>query len=112
MNDSLRSAICSLDDAATSLQDADPGINSAARRAKSLIINLSNSLRYGSDYTGLMMASAVLVESAVRIEERKAADAANAATALSMSADIKAANSGRTQIVRDLAPRIGSGELV
>lgn len=48
-------------------------------------------------------------EFAARRTER--ANKANAAAALSMSADIKAANSGRTQIVRDLTPRIGSGEL-
>ena len=47
-----------------------------------------------------MQSSAILVASAVEREERQAADAANAATMQSMSADIKAANSDRTQIVR------------
>ena len=114
MNDSLRKALIQMDDAASNLFDADPGINSAARHARSLLHNLSNSLRYGTMYTRLMETSAVLVGSAVRREERLAADAANAATMLSMSAD--RIDGGCPNLyasrVQGGAPRIGSGKLV
>jgi len=125
MNDAMRSALCSLDDAAISLAAADPGINSATRRAKSLIVNLSNSLRYGLTYTPLMMASAVLVESAVRIEEQQRDQA------MSDRSDRRWRKNGedltedsllgggpgstrdlRISRVQGGAPRIGSGELV